>query len=75
MDRKKFSDAWTSFTVQSKLKRAAQLSQAFDVTGVPTLIVDGKYVTSVSMAGSPEQLMRTLDELIVKARGERGKKK
>lgn len=75
VDRKKFSDAWTSFTVQSKLKRAAQLSQAFDVTGVPTLIVDGKYATSVSMAGGPEQLMKTLDELVVKARGERGKKK
>ena len=75
VDRKKFGEAWSSFTVQSKLKRAAQLNQAYEVTGVPTLVVDGKYTTSVSMAGSPEQLMKTLDELIVKARAERAKKK
>mgnify|MGYP003455298205 CR=1 FL=1 len=37
------------------------------MNGVPTLVVDGKYTTSVAMAGSPEGLMKTLDELIVKA--------
>jgi thiol:disulfide interchange protein DsbA len=61
--------------VQSKTKRAIQQTQAFDITGVPTLVVDGKYVTSVSMTGSPEGLMKALDELIVKARAERPKKK
>ncbi|MDR2240530.1 MAG: thiol:disulfide interchange protein DsbA/DsbL [Zoogloeaceae bacterium] len=75
VDRAKFSEAWRSFSVQSKTRRAAQLTQAYDVNGVPTLIVDGKYQTSVSMTGSPEALMKTLDELIVKARAERPKKK
>ena len=75
VDRAKFAEAWKSFSVQSKTKRAVQQSQAFDITGVPTLVVDGKYATSVSMTGSPEGLMKTLDELIVKARGERPKKK
>ena len=75
VDSKKFGDAWASFAVQGKVKRAAALTQAYDVTGVPALVVDGKYVTSVSMTGSAERLMQTLDELIAKARGERGKKK
>lgn len=75
VDKRKFTEAWKSFSVQSKTKRAVQLTQAYDVTGVPTLVVDGKYMTSVSMAGSPEGLMKTLDELIVKARAERGAKK
>lgn len=75
VDRAKFNEAWKSFSVQSKTKRAVQLTQANDVNGVPTLVVDGKYQTSVSMTGSPEGLMKTLDELIVKARAERGKKK
>jgi thiol:disulfide interchange protein DsbA len=61
--------------VQSKTKRAVQLTQAYDVTGVPALVVDGKYFTSVSMTGSPEGLMQTLDSLIAKARSERPKKK
>lgn len=75
VDRAKFAEAWKSFSVQSKTKRAVQQTQAFDITGVPTLVVDGKYVTSVSMTGSPEGLMKALDELIVKARAERPKKK
>lgn len=75
VDRNKFAEAWKSFSVQSKTKRAVQLTQAYDVTGVPTLVVDGKYVTSVSMTGSPEGLMKALDDLIVKARAERPKKK
>lgn len=75
VDRARFAEAWKSFSVQSKTRRAAQLTQAYDITGVPTLVVDGKYVTSVSMTGSPEGLMKTLDELIVRARAERGSKK
>jgi thiol:disulfide interchange protein DsbA len=60
--------------VQGKTRRAVQLTEAYGVTGVPTLVVDGKYMTSVGMTGSPEALMKTLDELIVKARAERPKK-
>ncbi len=73
VDRKKFGDAWASFSVQSKTKRAAVLSQAYGIDGVPSLVVEGKYLATVSMAGSPERLMQNLDELIVKARGERKK--
>ena len=75
VDRSKFAEAWKSFSVQSKTKRAVQLTQSYDVTGVPALVVDGKYFTSVSMTGSPEGLMQTLDSLIAKARSERPKKK
>ncbi len=75
IDRNKFAEAWRSFSVQSKTKRAVQLTQSYDITGVPTLVVDGKYVTSVSMTGSPEGLMQTLDGLIAKARAERPKEK
>ena len=75
VDKRKFTEAWKSFSVQGKTKRAVQQTQAYGVTGVPTLVVDGKYMTSVGMTGSPEALMKTLDELIVKARAERGGKK
>ena len=75
VDRARFTEAWKSFSVQSKTKRAIQQTQAFDINGVPALVVDGKYVTTVSMAGSPEGLMQTLDELIAKARAERPKAK
>ncbi len=73
VDRAKFAEAWKSFNVQSRTKRAVQLTQAYDISGVPSLVVDGKYLTSVSLTGSPEGLMQVLDELIVKARAERPK--
>ena len=75
VDRAKYADAWKSFSVQSKTRRAVQQTQAYDISGVPTLVVDGKYQTSVSMTGSHEALLKTLDELIARARAERPKKK
>lgn len=74
IDKKKFTDAWNSFTVQSKVKRAAQLTQAAKIDSVPSLVVDGKYVASVSTAGGNDQLVAVLNELIAKARSEHGKK-
>lgn len=71
VERAKYADAWKSFSVQSKTRRAVQQTQAYDISGVPMLVVDGKYQTSMSMTGSHEGLLKTLDELIAKARAER----
>jgi protein dithiol oxidoreductase (disulfide-forming) len=73
-DRKKLADALDSFAVQSKVKRAEQLSRDSKITGVPAVIVDGKYMTSPSLTGSPEAMFSALDQLIQKARSERKKK-
>jgi len=75
VDRKKFADAYNSFTVQSKVSRVRQLSSAYALTGVPTVIIGGKYTTSNVMAGSFEALPAIMDELIAKVRAEQGKKK
>jgi thiol:disulfide interchange protein DsbA len=40
---KKFAAAFSSFSVSSKLKQAEQLGNAFQIDGVPTLIVEGRY--------------------------------
>lgn len=74
VDRKKFADAYNSFTVQTRVKRAAQLTGEYQITGVPSLVVDGRYVTSSAQAGGHEELLQVLDQLIIKARKERGGK-
>ncbi|MDD5240642.1 MAG: thiol:disulfide interchange protein DsbA/DsbL [Sulfuricella sp.] len=74
INRKSFADMYNSFSVQSEALRSKQLTKAYGVTGVPTLIVDGKYRTSVSAAGGPAGLLSTLDQLIKKARPERAGK-
>jgi len=75
VDRKKFEGVYNSFSTQSKATQGARLASAYAITGVPAFIIDGKYATSVSMTGSEARLFEVLDQLIVKARAERGSKK
>jgi thiol:disulfide interchange protein DsbA len=72
--RKSFVDIYSSFSTQSKALRAKQLTQAYGISGVPAVIVDGKYRTSVSNTGSHAGLMSALDQLIKQARQERAGK-
>ncbi|MBS1171449.1 MAG: disulfide bond formation protein DsbA [Proteobacteria bacterium] len=74
IDRKKFVEAYNSFNVQTKVKRAEQLTRQSKIQGVPALIIDGKYMTSGSLTGSHEAMLAATDELIQKARSERKKK-
>ena len=55
VDKAKFLDFWNSFGVLTKLKRSIQIVSNYKVDGAPTLVVDGRYVTSPSMinAGTP----------------------
>ena len=75
LDRKQFESIYNSFSVQSKAMQGARLATTYGVMGVPSFIVDGKYATSESMTGGEQRLFETLDQLIVKARAERGGKK
>lgn len=70
-DKKKVQEAFNSFTSNAKLNRAAQIFRASGATGVPALIIDGKYVTSSSMAGGNVQVLKVADQLIAKARAEK----
>ncbi|MCE5182281.1 MAG: thiol:disulfide interchange protein DsbA/DsbL [Betaproteobacteria bacterium] len=70
VNRKNFIAMYNSFSVQSEALRSKQLTKNYGITGVPTLIVDGKYRTSVSAAGGQAGLMSVLDQLIKKARQE-----
>jgi len=53
------------------MKRAMQLAQQYQIQAVPTVVVDGKFVTSSDRVGTHEHLPPALDELIAKARAER----
>ncbi len=68
VDSKKFSDAYHSFGVQSKIMRSKQMTQTFAIRGTPTLIVDGKYaITGLQ----PADTIKVLAELVEKVRKER----
>ncbi|MGE5168772.1 MAG: thiol:disulfide interchange protein DsbA/DsbL [Rudaea sp.] len=73
LDRKKVEEVFTSFAVDGKVKRAMQLAQQYQIQAVPTVIVDGKFVTSSDRVGTHANLPAALDELVAKARAERPK--
>jgi thiol:disulfide interchange protein DsbA len=74
IDAKKYQDVYKSFSVQSKVARAQQVAAAYKISGVPTMAVGGRFMTSGSLTGSHEGMLRTIDQLIVTARADLGKK-
>jgi len=68
VDVKKFDAAMKSFGVQSRVRRAAQLSIAYQITGTPAMAVQGRYTINLdNLSGFPELLSIT-DYLIGVAR-------
>ncbi|MDE2366267.1 MAG: thiol:disulfide interchange protein DsbA/DsbL [Betaproteobacteria bacterium] len=75
IDRQKFIDVYNSFSVQNQdVPRSTNMSKSYGLTGVPAVVVDGKYMTSGRMGGTPQDTIKIMDELIEKARRERTKK-
>lgn len=70
VDRKQFVDVYNSFGVRSRTNRSIELPGNYHVTSTPTLVVDGRYLTTPAMVGSYEGYFRVLDQLIAMARKE-----
>ena len=68
VDTVKFTEVFNSFSVQTKTRQAKQLAEAYRIDGVPTIGVQGRYYTSLSLAGSPERALSVADYLIQRAR-------
>jgi thiol:disulfide interchange protein DsbA len=68
VDATKVMDAAKSFSVATKIRQGKQLSEAFQIDGVPLVGVAGRWVTSPSIAGTPERTVTTMDALIAQAR-------
>lgn len=76
IDQKKFTETFNSFTVQSKVSRVRQLQDIYRIDGVPTIAIDGQYITSPAlvgktMRGSSEEAMNSatlqvMDALVAK---------
>jgi thiol:disulfide interchange protein DsbA len=64
-----FNQAWDSFAVRGKLRRAEQFTQRSGIQGVPTILVQGKYMTDGSSAGSYENLIKVIEHLVAKETG------
>jgi thiol:disulfide interchange protein DsbA len=58
-----FLAAYDSAGVRNNVQQADDLIRREHIDSVPTFVVNGKYETDAAMAGSPEKLVRLLDDL------------
>ena len=61
-----FQKAFNSFAVDSKIMKAEDLNRRYKISGTPTVVVNGKYVTDVSMAGGEDRLFEVINALVAK---------
>ncbi len=73
IDKDKFINAYHSPAIRAKVEAAREMVRRYQVKGVPSFVVDGKFLTSANMAGGVTALMPVVDRLIELARKERAR--
>ena len=68
IDKAKFEAIYKSFGIQAQTARAKASTADYGVAGVPSFVVNGKYMTSLGSAHSEERLFAILDKLIAEER-------
>ena len=68
VDVAKFKATYNSFTVSNQIRKATQLQNEYDVEGVPSLGVAGRYYTDGTKAGNMENVLRVVNGLIASSR-------
>jgi len=72
VDEKKFREMYHSFPVDTMIRKSGQIERKYGHSGVPTVIVNGKYRTSGSMTGSNAKTIEVIDYLVRKELAAKG---
>ena len=68
VDTSRYAELSKSFSVQTKMRQAKQLTDAYDIDGVPTIGVHGRFHTSGSLAGDNMRALAVAEALIARVR-------
>lgn len=71
VDKQEFNKTFNSFAVDTRVRRAREMSRRYGISGVPSLIINGKYRLSGSITGSTDRMLQIADYLIDKEAGAR----
>jgi len=63
-----FDRTFNSFAVITSTNRSRQVRDLYGINGVPTLVVNGKYLTTGRLAGGNEKMLKVVDFLVNKER-------
>ncbi|MEX2495288.1 MAG: thiol:disulfide interchange protein DsbA/DsbL [Woeseia sp.] len=61
-----FQSTWNSFEVAQKIRVAEDLARRYSISGVPAVVVNGKYRTGGAEAGGYPQLLEVINELVAR---------
>jgi len=73
IERRRWVDAYFSPEVDARIARAFQAAKRYNVQGTPSVVVDGRYLTSSSMTPTVRGMVPVLEDLVRLARQNRGK--
>ena len=68
VDQTAFLKTYNSFGVKSQMEKAKKLAMAYQISGVPVMIVNGKYRFDIGSSGGPQQALEVADHLIAQER-------
>lgn len=66
VDEAKFRDTFNSFPVDALMRKNKKIESKYGHNGVPAIIINGKYQTSGSLAGSNQRLIEVINFLVAK---------
>lgn len=73
VDAARFAEVWKSADVKAQIDAAKKALDTYEIKGVPSFVIDGRYVTSARMAGGVREVMQVVEQLVNRAASERKK--
>ncbi len=68
IDSREFLSAMKSFAVETRMRQGMQRAVGSGITGVPSIVIAGKYRTGNRLAGGHEGIVRVINELVERER-------
>lgn len=70
IDTDKFIEKYNSFGTEARIKKASNLAKKYQIDSVPTIIINGKFLTSGSYVSSYDELYSVVNLLVERERSD-----
>jgi thiol:disulfide interchange protein DsbA len=64
VEESKFRETYNSFLIDAKMRQAKAMAPRYGITGVPAVIINGKYLVTARLAGSHDKMIEVMNKLI-----------
>lgn len=64
VEQAQFEQLYSSFGVESRVRQDTSRLRAYKITGVPAVVVDGRFIVTGETAGGLENITKVVDQLI-----------